>query len=180
MLEYTIAFIVRGHEVLLINRNNSPMQGVWHGVGGKIEDGESPEFCIEREIFEETGIRLAPGKIRFAGIVTWNGKDGQYNKGMYAYVAEVGEDFMYPTPIEVEEGILAWKPLDWVCNEDNYGVGRHVMRFLPPMLFESQCYEHRCRFKNRELVAYELTPLEGQRRDEADFAAYNAKLERID
>lgn len=124
-----------------------------------------------REIFEETGIRLASEQIRFAGIVTWNGEEGLFSEGMYAYVAEVDEDFMYPTPIEVEEGILTWKSLDWVCGDDNRGVGRHMVRFLPPMLFESQCYEHRCRFEDNVLVGYELVPLEEAQRNDFDNIA---------
>lgn len=171
MLDYTIAFIVRGHEMLLLNRKKPPMQGVWHGVGGKIQAGESPADCIKREILEETGIRLEPEQIKFAGIVTWNGENDEFDEGMYAYVADVGDDFVYPTPIEVEEGILAWKTLDWVCGDDNYGVGRHLARFLPPMLFETQRFEHRCRFVDRQLVDYELLALndEAQRKDDADY-----------
>lgn len=158
MLTYTIGFIQRGQEMLMLNRKSSPMQGVWHGVGGKIESGETPQDGILREILEETGIRLEPSQIRYTGTVTW--KDGKDRiDGMYAYVGQVDEQFVYPTPLEVEEGILAWKSLDWIYSPDNYGVSSHVRRFLPIMLFDSQCFEHRCTFEAGRMVNHELLPL---------------------
>jgi len=158
MLTYTIGFIQRGQEMLMLNRKSAPMQGVWHGVGGKLESGETPQESILREIFEETGIRLEPTQIRFTGTVTWN-DDKNGIDGMYAFVAQVDEQFVYATPFEVEEGILAWKSLDWIYSPDNYGVGSHVRRFLPIMLFDTQCFEHRCTFDSGRMVNHELFPL---------------------
>ena len=158
LLKYTIGFIQRGHEILMLNRNNSPAQGLWHGVGGKLEPGEDPEQCIIREILEETGIRLTPSEVRFTGIVTWEEDSGQL-EGMYAYIAELDEQFTFTTPFEIDEGILAWKTLEWIVSPDNYGVGGHVRRFLPIMLFDNQCYEHRCTFESGRLTNYELIGL---------------------
>ena len=41
----------------------------WIGIGGKFEEGESPEDCMLREVREETGLRLRSW--RFRGIVTF-------------------------------------------------------------------------------------------------------------
>ena len=41
----------------------------WIGVGGKFEDGESPEDCMRREVLEETGLSVAD--YRYRGIVTF-------------------------------------------------------------------------------------------------------------
>lgn len=41
----------------------------WIGVGGKFEDGESPEDCMLREVREETGLSLDSWSFR--GIVTF-------------------------------------------------------------------------------------------------------------
>lgn len=32
--------------------------GVWNGVGGKIEKGETSDMGAQREVFEETGIEV--------------------------------------------------------------------------------------------------------------------------
>lgn len=42
----------------------------WIGVGGHFEEGESPEECVLRETFEETGLSLISYQLR--GIVTFD------------------------------------------------------------------------------------------------------------
>lgn len=44
-------------------------QGKWIGVGGKFEQGESPDECLRREVREETGLTLT--EFRFRGVVTF-------------------------------------------------------------------------------------------------------------
>ena len=41
----------------------------WVGIGGKFEEGESPEDCLLREVREETGLELVTW--RYCGIVTF-------------------------------------------------------------------------------------------------------------
>ena len=41
----------------------------WIGIGGKIEEGESPFDCIRREAFEETGLELT--SLSYRGIITF-------------------------------------------------------------------------------------------------------------
>ncbi len=49
MYKYTICFIKKGKKILLLNRNKKPNMGMWNGVGGKIEDNETPYEGIIRE-----------------------------------------------------------------------------------------------------------------------------------
>lgn len=61
MKKYTLgfAFSSGGEDVVLITKTNPEWQrGFMNGVGGKIEDNESPLACITREFVEETGVRL--------------------------------------------------------------------------------------------------------------------------
>ena len=39
-------------------KSNDPNEGKWIGIGGHMEDGESPEECVVREVREETGLVL--------------------------------------------------------------------------------------------------------------------------
>jgi 8-oxo-dGTP diphosphatase len=50
-----------GGRLLLIRRGHAPHQGLWSLPGGRVEPGESPEAAVEREVLEETGLRVLAG-----------------------------------------------------------------------------------------------------------------------
>jgi ADP-ribose pyrophosphatase YjhB (NUDIX family) len=47
--------------LLLIRRGTDPGRGRWSVPGGRVEPGESPAAAIEREVREETGLRVRAG-----------------------------------------------------------------------------------------------------------------------
>jgi 8-oxo-dGTP diphosphatase len=54
----TAAIIVRENRVLVARRKSgAKLAGYWEFPGGKVDPGESPEVCLEREIEEELGVR---------------------------------------------------------------------------------------------------------------------------
>ena len=62
----TAAIIRRSGSVLLARRSSGEkLAGFWEFPGGKVEDGETPEGCLARELHEELGIRVLIGR-RFA------------------------------------------------------------------------------------------------------------------
>lgn len=68
----TLCYLERDGRYLMLHRTkkvNDENHDKWIGVGGKFEDGESPEDCMRREIFEETGLTVT--KFRYRGIVTF-------------------------------------------------------------------------------------------------------------
>ena len=55
------AIINDKNEVLLAQRpEGKSMAGLWEFPGGKVEDGETPEFALMRELEEELGIESRP------------------------------------------------------------------------------------------------------------------------
>jgi len=152
MFQYTICFIRKGGNILLLNRATAPWMGVWNGVGGKIEPGETPHRSVMREVAEETGIALP--SVLDKGVVTWT-VDGEPRGGMHIFVAELPQHIDYPTPKPTEEGILDWKPVDWVLHPENKGVAHNIPYFLPKLLYDPLRYDHRCTFVNDRLVAVE-------------------------
>jgi mutator protein MutT len=50
--------IVRQHDLLLIQRNRAPSEGLWTLPGGRLEPGETPEQCAVRELKEELGLTV--------------------------------------------------------------------------------------------------------------------------
>ncbi len=56
------ALVFHNHQVLLVKRRYAPNAGQWAIPGGKQQFGETLQQTAEREIFEETGIRIRAGK----------------------------------------------------------------------------------------------------------------------
>jgi 8-oxo-dGTP diphosphatase len=57
------AVVVRGRDVLLIQRGREPMLGAWSLPGGLLEVGETTAEGVRREVFEETSVRVRPVEI---------------------------------------------------------------------------------------------------------------------
>jgi 8-oxo-dGTP diphosphatase len=144
-IRYTLCFIRRGDEILMLLRNNPPNQGLYNGVGGKIEPGELPLASVLREVREETGITLTTA--RFGGIVTWSEDDGDFC-GMYVYVGELPPYAYAPhrNGQDTAEGLLMWlREVDVVnpCTDET-GVVSNIPHFLKPMLAGDRPKEYRC------------------------------------
>ena len=52
-VEVSAAIITSGHKVFVTKRGYGEFKGGWEFPGGKLEQGESPEECLLREIKEE-------------------------------------------------------------------------------------------------------------------------------
>ncbi len=145
----------------MLLRERPPNAGLWNGVGGKISPGETPLECARREVLEETGIGLRSEAFRFGGVVTWaSGVDPTGpSTGMYAFVVELPGGRESQREREVPEGLLAWKPLSWVCDPANGSVVSNVPRFLPGLLEGGRPREYACEYADGELVGVSVNPL---------------------
>lgn len=68
----TLCYPERNGKYLMLHRTKKQQddnRDKWIGVGGKFEDGESPEDCMLREVLEETGLTVTA--FRYRGIVTF-------------------------------------------------------------------------------------------------------------
>ncbi|NPB09791.1 MAG: (deoxy)nucleoside triphosphate pyrophosphohydrolase [Thermodesulfobacteria bacterium] len=58
------AFIQRDSRILLARRPEGKLRGgLWEFPGGKLEEGESPEEALRREIKEELGVEAEVGRL---------------------------------------------------------------------------------------------------------------------
>ena len=56
------AVVFRENRVLLVQRKNEPAAGQWAIPGGRVKQGETLKSAAEREVFEETGLRIKAGE----------------------------------------------------------------------------------------------------------------------
>lgn len=72
MFNTTLCYIEKDGAYLMIHRikkENDLNKDKWVGVGGKLEEGESPFDCVRREVYEETGVIIK--EPRYRGIITF-------------------------------------------------------------------------------------------------------------
>ena len=107
----TLCYIEKDEKYLMLHRikkENDCNKDKWIGVGGKFEEGESPEECLLREVKEETGLTLT--SFRFRGIVTFVSDEweGEY---MHLFTADAYEGELLEQEIaDCSEGRLEWVP----------------------------------------------------------------------
>ncbi len=54
------AVLIEDGKILIIKRAGEPFKGEWAVPGGRIEDDETAEQCLVREMKEETGLDVEP------------------------------------------------------------------------------------------------------------------------
>jgi len=112
MINYTLCYLEnQKQEYLMLHRvkkKNDINHDKWIGVGGHFEHGESPEECVLRETWEETGLTLTD--YRFRGIITFD-CEGQETQYLHLFTATAWTGEM----TECNEGDLEWVPKKEVC-----------------------------------------------------------------
>ena len=102
----TLCYIEQDERYLMLHRvkkENDLNHDKWIGVGGKLEDGETPEECLLREVQEETGYTLTQYRLR--GIITFLSDEWE-SETMYLYTATG----FTGTQCTCDEGDLVWVP----------------------------------------------------------------------
>ncbi len=105
MVRATHAYIRKDNKTLLLLRNKKEKdvhEGKYIGVGGKFEENETPDECVDREILEETGLRVVSKKLR--GKIFFPEFDGENDILMYTYTVDEFEGEI----MECNEGSLEW------------------------------------------------------------------------
>jgi len=147
---FTLCFLLHGEAVLMLHRRFPPNQGLWNGVGGHIEPGETLRQAVIREVFEETGYHIENPE--FAGLLTWEGFE--IPPGAIAiFTVEV----THPDFVTNHEGDLAWKPRDWACTSAEVVDNIHV--FLPQILAGTEPLHYHFRYQDGRRVEDSISPL---------------------
>ena len=117
MKETTICYIERDGKYLMLHRVkkvNDENKDKWIGIGGRIEETESPFDCVRREVLEETGLQLT--KPRYRGIITFVSDEyGTQFMHLFTDSSAIGEPIS-----DCTEGELAW------VDKKDLGYGRRI------------------------------------------------------
>ena len=151
-MRWTLCLLCRADEVLLLRRNNPPGQGMWNGVGGKLEVGESPLAACAREVVEETGYE--PLDLAAAGVMSWDSFRAP-DEGIYLFVGRAPEG----EPDACDEGELRWWPIQEV--ERSGDVVPWVRAMLGHLLAREEAVRHHFDFAaDGRITAHHRLPLE--------------------
>lgn len=103
MRNTTLCYVLHGDRVLMLHRTKKEKdinKDKWIGIGGKFLNRESPDECLLREAYEETGLTLTRWQCR--GVVTFlSDVEDEY---MYLFTADGFEGDLK----ECDEGDLQW------------------------------------------------------------------------
>lgn len=149
MLKYTtLCYIEKDEKYLMLYRNKRKEDvnaGKWIGIGGHLEEGETPEECLLREALEETGLRLKEFKLR--------GKLHFYMDAIYEisylYTCTSFEGDL----IDCDEGELKWIPKNQVLS---LSLWKGDYLFLNKLLEEEDFFEMKLVYKNDELIEWSI------------------------
>lgn len=128
-----LVYAEREGRILMLHRNAKAgdyHQGKWNGLGGKLENDESPLEAAVREIEEEAGLRLPPaaftplGTLHFPNFKPRKSEDWL----VFVFLAELPTG-MEPWP-KGPEGELAWISREQVLELNLWEGDRHFLPFV--------------------------------------------------
>lgn len=101
----TLLFLVDGDRVLLGMKKRGFGKGKMNGFGGKIDPGESILAGAEREMLEESGLRVLDAQYRAFLVFEFEGSPERLEVHAFLATKYEGE------PVESEEMAPAWTPI---------------------------------------------------------------------
>lgn len=137
-IKYTLAFCLLNNQVLMILRKNPPNAHLWNGLGGKIEENETPVQNIQRELLEEAGIEVTVKDTDYKGIVKWNLLDKNKIGGMHLFLIHLRDLNVDKISLKSNEGNLEWKSIEWITDQSNKEVVENIPFFFPQALINPQ------------------------------------------
>ena len=152
LIEATLVYIERDNKILMLHRvkkENDIHEGKWNGLGGKIEQGESPEECAKREIKEESG--LIAKKLIFAGHISFP----NFSKGD-DWSVFIFRCFNFSGNLKnCDEGHLLWVEKSEIVSLNLWEGDKHFL----PLVLSGKNFLGKIVYKNTKLISVELSDI---------------------
>ena len=149
MILSTLCYIEKDGKYLMLHRTKKKKdinKDKWIGIGGKFEEGESPEECIVREVKEETGLELKSYKLRC--IVTYVSTSWE-TEYMYVFTSKV----FTGSSIECNEGDLQWIAKDEITKLNTWE-GDKI--FVEKLQKDNSFFTVKFEYDGEKLIKYDL------------------------
>lgn len=146
----TLCYLKQDGKTLMLHRIKKAQdihEGKWNGLGGKFEQGETPESCARREVFEECGLTV--NSLVLKGILTF--PLFAKHEDWYVFVFVI-RDFA-GTLMTSNEGELAWIPDEKIMALPLWDGDRLFLPWLEKPGFFSGRFE----YKNGALIHHEVS-----------------------
>lgn len=119
-----VAGIIVGQKQIMIAQRRADQRNAlkWEFPGGKVEEGETPEAALERELFEELGVRTRTGRIFDARLHAYPGQTVL----VLFYFTEITEG----TPKPLDANALCWTEIEKLNGFDFSGADALVAECL--------------------------------------------------
>lgn len=131
--------------MLCSNKENHFKKDIWNGLGGKFEKNETPEECVVREVFEESGLKIKSPKL--CGFITFPDQEGE---DWYVFVFTTNKFEGKVT--ESHEGKLEWV-------DDNKLMDLNISdgdKIFMPWIFENKFFSAKFIYKKGVLVSHSV------------------------
>jgi ADP-ribose pyrophosphatase len=131
------AVVFHEGKVLLVLRNQAPAKGLWAIPGGSVELGETLQAAAEREVLEETGLKVQAGQV----VHTFDAiQRDEFGKVQYHYViVDLLAEALDPTqPLQPADDVkdAAWFTLSEL-EQPNFAVSNATRLLLRKMMADN-------------------------------------------
>ncbi len=145
----TLCYVMKNNHTLMLYRNkkeNDFHEGKWNGLGGKFEQGESPEECAIREIKEEAGLSVK--NLVMKGFITFPLFDGKDDWYVFVFVINDFEGELIDSP----EGKLEWIPNEKLFDLNLWEGDTIFMKWL----FQDRFFSAKFIYEDKKFLSYSV------------------------
>ena len=146
----SLCYLKKDGKTLMLHRtkkDNDVHEGKYNGLGGKFLDGETPEECVKREVFEESGIVLHEVSMR--GILTCTKFKDNEDWLVFLFIFENFSGEL----IESDEGCLEWIDDHKLIDLNLWEGDKYFLTWLN----EYQFFSAKFIYKNKKLINHHVT-----------------------